>query len=91
MPLCASLRPLVESAPAASLFSVSQIASCSNLLPAAHVWRLSEHLLLEVRSESCGSSAPDQAVANAHVPKLCAHGAAAHGTRARRGSNPRVL
>ena len=30
MPLCASSAPLVESAPAASYSSVSQIASCSN-------------------------------------------------------------
>jgi hypothetical protein len=76
MPLCASLRPLVESAPAASYSSISQLASSSNPLLAAHAWRLSEHLLLEMRSESCRSSAPDQAVAIARVPKLCAHGGA---------------
>jgi hypothetical protein len=54
----------------------------------AHVWQLSGHLLFEVRSESCESSATDQAVASARVPKLCAHGGAR--TRARRGSTPRV-
>eukprot|EP00966_Prymnesium_polylepis_P128527 2972748-Prymnesium_polylepis.1 len=63
MPLCASLRPLVESAPAAS-----QIASSSNPLPAAHAWQLPEHLLLEMHADSCGSFAPDQAVAIARVP-----------------------
>eukprot|EP00966_Prymnesium_polylepis_P148508 3430561-Prymnesium_polylepis.1 len=68
MPLCASLRPLVESVPAASLSSISQLASCSNPLLAAHIWRLSEHLLLEMRSESRGSCAPDQTVASARVP-----------------------
>ena len=72
MPLCASLRPLVESAPAASHSSVSQIASCSNPLPATHACQLSEHLLLELRSESRGLPAPEQAVAIARVPKLCA-------------------
>eukprot|EP00966_Prymnesium_polylepis_P066171 1535638-Prymnesium_polylepis.1 len=41
------------------------------------------------RSESRGSSAPDQAVASARVPHLCAHCGAR--TRARRGSSPRVL
>ena len=88
MPLCASLRPLVESAPAASHSSISQLASSSNLLLAAHVWRSPEHLLLQMRSESRGSLAPDQAVASARVPKLCVHGGAR--TRARRGSSPLV-
>ena len=87
-PLCL-LRPFVESAPAASLSSVSQIASRSNPLLAACDWRQSEHFLLELRSESRGSPAPDQAVASARVPKLCAHGGVR--TRARRGSSPRVL
>ena len=88
MPLCASLRPLVESAPAASHSSISQFASSSNLLLAAHVWRSPEHLLLQMRSESRGSPAPDQAVASARVPKLCVHGGAR--TRGRRGSSPLV-
>ena len=88
MPLCASLRPLVESAPAASHSSISQLASSSNLLLAAHVWRSPEHLLLQMRSESRGSLAPDQAVASARVPKLCVHGGAR--TRAHRGSSPLV-
>ena len=74
MPLCASLRPLVESAPAASHSSISQLASSSNPLLAAHDWRQSEHLLIDLRSESRRSSAPEQAVANERVPKLCAHG-----------------
>jgi len=74
MHLSASLRPLVESAPAASLSSVSQLASSSNPLLAAHDWRQSEHLLIDLRSESRRSSAPEQAVANERVPKLCAHG-----------------
>eukprot|EP00966_Prymnesium_polylepis_P268241 6196975-Prymnesium_polylepis.1 len=68
MPLCASLRPLVESAPAASFSSISQLASTSNTLLTAHAWQLSEHLLLEMRSESCSSSAPDQGVARSRVP-----------------------
>jgi hypothetical protein len=88
MPLCASLRPLVESAPAASHSSISQLASSSNLLLAAHVWRSPEHLLLQMRSESRGSLAPDQAVASARVPKLCVHGGAR--TRAHRGPSPLV-
>eukprot|EP00966_Prymnesium_polylepis_P101877 2359469-Prymnesium_polylepis.1 len=37
-----------------------------------------------MRSESCGSSAPDQGVARTRVPKLRAHGGTQ--TRARRGS-----
>ncbi len=74
MPLCASLRPLVESAPAASHSSISQFASSSNPLLAAHDWWQSEHLLIGMRSESRRSSAPEQAVANERVPKLCAHG-----------------
>ena len=86
--LSASLRPLVESAPAASHSSISQLASSSNLLLAAHVWRSPEHLLLQMRSESRGSLAPDQAVASARVPKLCVHGGAR--TRAHRGSSPLV-
>ena len=70
MHLSASLRPLVEPAPAASLSSVSQIASRSNPLLAACDWRQSEHFLLELRSESRRSSAPEQAVASALIPKL---------------------
>jgi len=57
-------------------------------LLAAHVWRSPEHLLLQMRSESRGSLAPDQAVASARVPKLCVHGGAR--TRAHRGSSPLV-
>eukprot|EP00966_Prymnesium_polylepis_P104298 2415617-Prymnesium_polylepis.1 len=69
MPLCASLRPLVESAPADSHSPISQLASSSNPSLAAHAWRLSEHLLLEMRSENCRlSAAPDQGVARSRVP-----------------------
>eukprot|EP00966_Prymnesium_polylepis_P218459 5056476-Prymnesium_polylepis.1 len=70
MPLCASLRPLVESAPAASHSSVSQFTSSSNPLLASHDWPQSDHLLLEIRSESRRSSAPEaeKAVANERVP-----------------------
>eukprot|EP00966_Prymnesium_polylepis_P055534 1284232-Prymnesium_polylepis.1 len=89
MPLCASLRPLVELAPAASHASISLLASRSNPLLAACHRRPSEHLRLEMRSESRGMSVGEQKFASERVSQLCAHGGSQ--TRARRGSSPRVL
>ncbi len=86
MPLCASLRPLVESAPAASHSSISQFASSSSLclLP-----RLGGPL--SISSSLCAQRAADRLPQTREwrdrAFRSCGR-MVAHGTRARRGSTP---